>query len=55
MFIGVGLYFSSLHWLKAKLGKSKGDLGPMEAVTLGVVARSMSGVALIPITVIKTR
>ncbi|KOB73830.1 putative solute carrier family 25, member 38 [Operophtera brumata] len=52
---GVGLYFSSLQWLKAKLGKSKGDLGPMEAVTLGVVARSMSGIALIPITVIKTR
>ncbi|KAJ0177341.1 hypothetical protein K1T71_007350 [Dendrolimus kikuchii] len=52
---GVGLYFSSLHWLKAKIGKSKGDLGPLEAVMLGVVARSMSGVALIPITVIKTR
>ncbi|PZC86556.1 mitochondrial glycine transporter A isoform X1 [Helicoverpa armigera] len=52
---GVGIYFSSLHWLKAKMGKSKGDLGALEAVTLGVVARTMSGVALIPITVIKTR
>ncbi|KAL0841435.1 hypothetical protein ABMA28_015118 [Loxostege sticticalis] len=53
---GVGLYFSSLHWLKAKLGKTRNqDLGPLEAVTLGVVARSMSGVALIPMTVIKTR
>ncbi|CAH2037184.1 unnamed protein product, partial [Iphiclides podalirius] len=50
---GVGLYFSSLHWLKSKLGKE--TLGPMEAVTLGVLARTMSGVALIPITVIKTR
>ncbi|CAK1596393.1 unnamed protein product [Parnassius mnemosyne] len=50
---GVGLYFSSLHWLKSKLGKE--NLGPMEAVCLGVLARSMSGVALIPITVIKTR
>nr|XP_021190499.2 mitochondrial glycine transporter A isoform X1 [Helicoverpa armigera] len=52
---GVGIYFSSLHWLKAKMGKSKGNLGALEAVTLGVVARTMSGVALIPITVIKTR
>ncbi|KAJ2946212.1 hypothetical protein O0L34_g5147 [Tuta absoluta] len=53
---GVGLYFSSLHWLKAKLGKTRNqDIGALEAVMLGVVARSMSGVALIPITVIKTR
>ncbi|KAJ8728298.1 hypothetical protein PYW08_016683 [Mythimna loreyi] len=52
---GVGIYFSSLHWLKAKMGKTKGDLGALEAVTLGVLARTMSGVALIPITVIKTR
>ncbi|VVC89018.1 mitochondrial glycine transporter-like isoform X2 [Leptidea sinapis] len=52
---GVGLYFSSLHWLKTKLGKNRQDLTAIEAVTLGVVARTMSGVALIPITVIKTR
>ncbi|XP_037293688.1 mitochondrial glycine transporter isoform X2 [Manduca sexta] len=52
---GVGLYFSSLHWLKAKLGKTKGDLGPIEAIMLGVLARTMSGVVLIPMTVIKTR
>ncbi|XP_026750691.1 mitochondrial glycine transporter B-like isoform X1 [Galleria mellonella] len=53
---GVGLYFSSLHWLKVKIGKTRNqDLGAMEAVALGVVARTMSGVALIPITVIKTR
>lgn len=53
---GVGLYFSSLHWLKVKLGKNRNhDLGPMEAVLLGIIARTMSGVALIPITVIKTR
>ncbi|KAL4717990.1 hypothetical protein ACJJTC_013030 [Scirpophaga incertulas] len=53
---GVGLYFSSLHWLKAKTGKTRNqDLGAMEAVVLGVMARTMSGVALIPITVIKTR
>lgn len=52
---GVGIYFSSLHWLKAKTGKNTGDIGALEAMTLGVVARTMSGVALIPITVIKTR
>ncbi|XP_023948541.1 mitochondrial glycine transporter B isoform X2 [Bicyclus anynana] len=52
---GVGLYFSSLHWLKSKRGKGRQELGAMEAVALGVVARTMSGVALIPITVIKTR
>lgn len=53
---GVGLYFSSLHWLKGMLGKTRNqDLGPLEAMSLGVVARTMSGVVLIPITVIKTR
>ncbi|CAB3224371.1 unnamed protein product [Arctia plantaginis] len=52
---GVGIYFSSLHWLKAKSGKTTADLGAFEAMMLGVVARTMSGVALIPITVIKTR
>lgn len=52
---GVGIYFSSLHWLKAKMGKNTGDLKALEAVMLGIVARTMSGVALIPITVIKTR
>ncbi|KAJ9581182.1 hypothetical protein L9F63_023641 [Diploptera punctata] len=50
---GVGLYFSSLHWLKTNV--SSGDPGPFEAIALGMVARSMSGVCLIPITVIKTR
>lgn len=53
---GVGLYFSSLYWLKNKIGKTRNDnLSALEAVTLGVIARTMSGVALIPITVIKTR
>ncbi|CAK1547331.1 unnamed protein product [Leptosia nina] len=52
---GVGLYFSSLHWLKTKLGKNRQDLAAVEAIALGVIARTMSGVALIPITVIKTR
>jgi hypothetical protein len=50
---GVGLYFSSLHWLKSNV--TSGDPGPVEAIFLGMLARSLSGVCLIPITVIKTR
>jgi len=50
---GVGLYFSSLHSLKGALPD---DLrGPLVDVALGVTARTVSGVAMIPMTVIKTR
>lgn len=51
---GVGLYFSSLHWLKHSLHLNE-QLTPVEAVLLGVTARTMSGGLLIPITVVKTR
>ncbi|XP_034180661.1 mitochondrial glycine transporter isoform X1 [Osmia lignaria lignaria] len=51
---GVGLYFSSLHWLKHTL-QLEDPLTPIEATLLGITARSMSGVLLIPITVVKTR
>ncbi|XP_044731513.1 uncharacterized protein LOC123294521 [Chrysoperla carnea] len=50
---GVGLYFSSLDWLKTNF--TNGNPNALESVALGMVARSMSGVILIPITVIKTR
>lgn len=50
---GVGLYFSSLHWLKHTFGLE--ELTAMQAVCLGITARSMSGALLIPITVVKTR
>lgn len=50
---GVGLYFSSLHWLKHTFGLE--ELTPMQAMSLGITARSMSGALLIPITVVKTR
>lgn len=51
---GVGLYFSSIHWLKHTL-YLEDPLTPLQAMSLGVAARSMSGALLIPITVVKTR
>lgn len=51
---GVGLYFSTLHWLKHTL-HLKDPLTSTEALLLGITARSISGVLLIPITVVKTR
>lgn len=54
---GVGLYFSSLHILKTKWlsGSEKTHLGAIEAVALGMTARTFSGVCMIPFTVLKTR
>ncbi|XP_076293465.1 mitochondrial glycine transporter isoform X2 [Lasioglossum baleicum] len=51
---GVGLYFSTLHWLKHTF-QLKDPLTSTEAMFLGITARSMSGALLIPITVVKTR
>ncbi|KAH0950824.1 hypothetical protein HN011_007851, partial [Eciton burchellii] len=51
---GVGLYFSSLHWLKHTFNLEE-PLTAVQAISLGVTARSMSGALLIPITVVKTR
>ncbi|XP_029178080.1 mitochondrial glycine transporter-like isoform X2 [Nylanderia fulva] len=51
---GVGLYFSSLHWLKHALDLEE-SLTALQAIALGITARSMSGALLIPITVVKTR
>ncbi|KAK4327699.1 hypothetical protein Pmani_001850 [Petrolisthes manimaculis] len=50
---GVGLYFSSLHWLKTHL--CEGHPGPLQAIALGAMARTVTGVTMIPITVIKCR
>lgn len=51
---GVGLYFSTLHWLKCAMSLQD-PLTPVQAVCLGITARSMSGALLIPVTVVKTR
>ncbi|MCL4149011.1 UNVERIFIED_CONTAM: hypothetical protein GTU68_014529 [Idotea baltica] len=50
---GVGLYFSSLHWLKSSF--CEGTPSPLQAVALGVMARTVTGITMIPFTVIKTR
>lgn len=50
---GIGVYFSSLHWLRTNYGSS--DPHPIESVMMGVSARSISGVSILPFTVIKTR
>ena len=50
---GVGLYFSSLHWLKSNTVGEKPSA--LQAIGLGMVARYFSGAVMIPITVIKTR
>nr|XP_023015000.1 solute carrier family 25 member 38-A-like isoform X1 [Leptinotarsa decemlineata] len=51
---GVGLYFCFLDYIKSHYFRGKTP-NPMESVTMGVIARAMSGAALIPITVVKTR
>lgn len=50
---GVGVYFCSLHFLTTKF--TSGKLEPVEAIVLGATARSISGISLLPFTVIKTR
>ncbi|XP_014216715.1 solute carrier family 25 member 38-like isoform X2 [Copidosoma floridanum] len=51
---GVGLYFSTLHWLRSALDIDS-PIPPIQAIALGVTARTISGAVLIPITVVKTR
>lgn len=50
---GVGLYFSSLNWLKTTF--CEGQPGALQAIALGMVARTLTGITMIPITVVKTR
>ncbi|CAH0389096.1 unnamed protein product [Bemisia tabaci] len=50
---GVGLYFSSMHYMVTKY--ADGHPSPVEAMLIGVSARTLSAAVLIPLTVIKTR
>lgn len=50
---GVGLYFCTLHFLKTSLHLDSPS--PGQAMFLGASARSIAGVVLLPVTVIKTR
>ncbi|CAH1116006.1 unnamed protein product [Phaedon cochleariae] len=51
---GVGLYFCSLDFIKSTYFSDKTP-NAMESMAIGIIARCMSGAALIPITVVKTR
>ncbi|XP_005089247.1 mitochondrial glycine transporter A isoform X2 [Aplysia californica] len=50
---GIGLYFTSLHWLQSTCGSESPH--PLESVAMGASARALAGVAVLPFTVMKTR
>ncbi|KAK3784050.1 hypothetical protein RRG08_025244 [Elysia crispata] len=50
---GIGLYFTSLHWLKTQFGSERP--GAIELIAIGASARTIAGVAVLPFTVMKTR
>lgn len=52
---GVGLYFSSLQVIKSATLEEGAKMGPLHAVLVGAGARTISGVIMIPMTVVKTR
>nr|CAB3266183.1 solute carrier family 25 member 40-like [Phallusia mammillata] len=51
---GVGMYFSSLHWLKQKYLSDRKPTSK-ESLILGASARTLTTVCMLPMTVIKTR
>jgi solute carrier family 25 protein 38 len=50
---GIGVYFSSLHHLRSTFGSP--DPSPVETMVMGACARGISGVTMLPFTVVKTR
>merc|ERR1719422_439006 len=50
---GVGLYFSSMHYIKTSL--YDGRPSHLQSVVIGCSARTVAGSVMIPFTVIKTR
>lgn len=50
---GIGVYFCSLHTIRSHFGST--DPHPLESLAIGGTARSISGLSMLPFTVIKTR
>ncbi|XP_057660991.1 mitochondrial glycine transporter B-like [Diorhabda carinulata] len=51
---GIGLYFCCLEYVKTRFFNKKTP-SPSESIFIGVIARSMAGATLMPMTVVKTR
>jgi len=50
---GVGLYFSSMHWMRYSVFHGKPNAG--QSLLIGAAARTFAGSVMIPFTVVKTR
>ncbi|NWS08237.1 S2538 protein, partial [Motacilla alba] len=51
---GVGIYFSTLYMMKQKFLADRSPTA-LESVFLGAAARAVSGICMLPVTVVKTR
>lgn len=51
---GVGIYFSTLYMMKQKFLVDRSPTA-LESVLLGATARAISGICMLPVTVVKTR
>ncbi|XP_059178462.1 mitochondrial glycine transporter A-like [Physella acuta] len=50
---GIGFHFASLHWLKSTFGSENPH--PFESALIGASARTIAGILVLPVTVMKTR
>lgn len=50
---GIAIYFSSIHFVKSKFQSETPSL--LESALIGAAARTMSGIIVLPFTVLKTR
>merc|ERR1719500_1725601 len=50
---GVGLYFSSMHWMRNSVCQGKPTT--IQSMIIGAAARTFAGSVMIPFTVVKTR
>jgi len=51
---GVGIYFSSMHWMKSRLSPNNSS-STLQSIFIGAAARTIAASTMIPFTVIKTR